>query len=148
TPAAVPAWLSGVACALGPVADGLGRVPAAVRAAAAVAAVLPADADGPMRAADVWGPLSAARLGELSGVVADDVLHALHALPGHERERLVETFLVYARAGSVAETAGALYCHRNTVLNRLARLEELTGRRPARPADAAVLLLALACDAT
>jgi DNA-binding PucR family transcriptional regulator len=30
--------------------------------------------------------------------------------------------------GSGSQTAAKLYCHRNTVLNRLRRLEALTGR--------------------
>ncbi|MFE3757608.1 helix-turn-helix domain-containing protein [Nocardia tengchongensis] len=38
-----------------------------------------------------------------------------------------------------------LYCHRNTVLNRLRRIEELTGRSIAEPR--AMIELALAVEA-
>ncbi|NEE43896.1 PucR family transcriptional regulator, partial [Streptomyces sp. SID8455] len=36
------------------------------------------------------------------------------------------------------------YCHRNTVLNRLRRFEQLTGRCLTRPRDAVEVSLALA----
>ncbi|MFW5417093.1 helix-turn-helix domain-containing protein [Nocardiopsis sp. CNT-189] len=142
---AVPGWLEGVPCALGPVAGGLDRVPASLRVAAAVAAVLPADAERPVPLADAWAPVAAARLGELAPVLADALVEGVRALPVHERDRLVQTFRRYAATGSVGETARELFCHRNTVLNRLARLAELTGCRPTRPAEAAALILALEC---
>ncbi|MEE2048471.1 helix-turn-helix domain-containing protein, partial [Nocardiopsis tropica] len=59
------------------------------------------------------------------------------------RSALVETALAVLERGSVSEAAHALYCHRNTVLNRLRRFEELTGRNPARPGDGALVLLSL-----
>ncbi|MFT4125378.1 MAG: helix-turn-helix domain-containing protein [Gordonia sp. (in: high G+C Gram-positive bacteria)] len=41
-------------------------------------------------------------------------------------------------------TAGRrLHCHRNTVLYRLRRVETLTGRSVAKPADIAALTIAL-----
>jgi DNA-binding PucR family transcriptional regulator len=39
--------------------------------------------------------------------------------------------------------AGQLYCHRNTVFNRIRRIEQLTGRSLARPLDIVELTLAL-----
>jgi len=50
----------------------------------------------------------------------------------------------FAGSGSVKEVAARSFCHRNTVLNRLRRFSALTGRDVTRPADAAVVLLALA----
>ncbi|MGH2548848.1 MAG: helix-turn-helix domain-containing protein [Thermomicrobiales bacterium] len=35
--------------------------------------------------------------------------------------------LVFAESGSVSTTAAKLYCHRNTVLNRIRKFEEATG---------------------
>ena len=61
-----------------------------------------------------------------------------------ERERLLETVRVHlAGDGSIADTAAALYCHRNTVQHRFARFRELTGRDVRVPGDAAVVALAL-----
>jgi DNA-binding PucR family transcriptional regulator len=45
--------------------------------------------------------------------------------------------------GSPSRAAGALYCHRNTVMYRLARLEALTGRRLSDARDRLLLGLAL-----
>ncbi|WP_406433052.1 PucR family transcriptional regulator [Streptomyces sp. NBC_01589] len=49
----------------------------------------------------------------------------------------------FAADGSTAEAARQLHCHRNTVLHRIARIAELTGRVPTRPVDAAELYVAL-----
>lgn len=45
--------------------------------------------------------------------------------------------------GSAARAADRLFCHRNTVLNRLRKIEQLTGRTLARPRDLVELVLAL-----
>jgi len=73
-------------------------------------------------------------------------LGGLAGVPAAERDRLVATVRRFAVDGAVADTGASLFCHRNTVLNRLRRVAGLTGRDPTVPADAAVLLLALACD--
>ncbi|MCA1227204.1 CdaR family transcriptional regulator [Saccharopolyspora sp. 6M] len=49
------------------------------------------------------------------------------ALPTAEREELLHTVSVWIRSlGSTLRAAKSLYCHRNTVLNRLRRMESLT----------------------
>ncbi|WP_243794549.1 helix-turn-helix domain-containing protein [Saccharopolyspora gloriosae] len=49
------------------------------------------------------------------------------ALPAAEREELLHTTSVWIRSlGSTLRAAKSLYCHRNTVLNRLRRMESLT----------------------
>lgn len=65
------------------------------------------------------------------------------ATAGQVRElRLVEeTLQEYLRTGSVNETAAALFVHRNTVVNRLRRVTEVTGLDPRVPRDAAALLV-------
>ncbi|MFD8592797.1 helix-turn-helix domain-containing protein [Streptomyces sp. NPDC059637] len=138
-------WLDGVACAVGPVARGLSRVPDAVRVAEAVAATMDGRAAGPVRPEDAWMPVAAARLGPFADVLADSVLAGLEPLAPHDRERLVETVTAYCATGSITETTRTLYCHRNTVLKRLGRFAELTGYHPVRPAEAATVLFALEC---
>ncbi|MFE0022563.1 PucR family transcriptional regulator [Amycolatopsis sp. NPDC059021] len=49
-------------------------------------------------------------------------------LPGAERGELLDTATAWVRsAGSAVQAARTLYCHRNTVLNRLNRIRALTG---------------------
>jgi hypothetical protein len=73
--------------------------------------------------ADVLGPLLSADAGDVA------LLQTLEAW--------------FAAEGSTAETARRLHCHRNTVLYRIARITELTGRSPTRPLEAAELYVAL-----
>lgn len=54
--------------------------------------------------------------------------------------------MAYLHTGSLLGTAATIYCHRNTVLNRLHRIEELTGLDITKPADAALAMVALAAQ--
>ncbi|MBE1534280.1 PucR family transcriptional regulator [Actinomadura algeriensis] len=66
------------------------------------------------------------------------------ALDAGRRDALLETLEAWLRAGgSASRVADDLFCHRNTVQNRLRRLEELTGRSLAVPADVIDLGLAV-----
>ncbi|AGP52286.1 helix-turn-helix domain-containing protein [Streptomyces rapamycinicus] len=61
-----------------------------------------------------------------------------------EKDRLLRTVRVHlAGNGSIADTAKAVYCHRNTVQHRFARFCELTGHDIRHPEDAALIALAL-----
>jgi hypothetical protein len=142
TGAAVRAALAGVPCGVGPLAHGLANVPRSARLAAEIVDVLP-DADGPRELGDAWLPIAAARLADTAPDLVDAVLGGLACAAPRERDRLLETVRAFARSGSVQRVAADLYCHRNTVLNRLRRFAELTGRDVTVPADAAVVLLAL-----
>ena len=65
-------------------------------------------------------------------------------LAAQDRDVLLQTLEAwFAADGSTALTGRRLHCHRNTVLYRLARITELTGRMPSRPAEAAELHAAL-----
>ncbi|MFF7161224.1 PucR family transcriptional regulator [Streptomyces sp. NPDC008086] len=145
TAEAVLARLDGTPCGVSPVVTGLTEVPHAVSLATATARVLPDHAAGPRRLADSWLDVLVHRAGDLGGDLAADVLGGLrNGVPPAEAERLLETVRVHlSGGGSVADTAAALYCHRNTVQQRLTRFAELTGRDPRRPEDAALVILAL-----
>ncbi|HET6876662.1 MAG TPA: helix-turn-helix domain-containing protein [Jatrophihabitans sp.] len=138
-------WLPGVPCGLGPVALGLSAVPRAVRTAIEVADTLrPADG-GPRTVVESWPHIVATRLADLAQALCAAVLPGEHALTDHERSRLLETVVVYLRCGSASATAEEVFCHRNTVLNRLNRFAELTGLELTRPDHAAAVIVALAC---
>lgn len=56
-------------------------------------------------------------------------LEPLDALPGPEQRVLVDMLRAWvAEGGSATRTAAAAHCHRNTVVNRLRRVSELTGQ--------------------
>ncbi|MEU0392934.1 helix-turn-helix domain-containing protein [Streptomyces sp. NPDC006208] len=81
----------------------------------------------------------------LGTALAERVLGPLDGVDPADRELLVETLTVWLdEDGSAQRAAARLYCHRNTVLNRLRRFEQLTGRLLSRPSDAVEVSLALA----
>ncbi|WP_393097097.1 PucR family transcriptional regulator [Streptomyces sp. LN325] len=81
---------------------------------------------------------------ELAGRLVADVFGALLELEPADRAVLLETLDVWLLCeGSAGRAAGRLYCHRNTVFNRLRRLEQLTSRSLARPRDLIEMTLAL-----
>lgn len=80
----------------------------------------------------------------LAGELADRVLGPLRELPDEERRSLLGTFATWMECdGSPRAVAERMDCHRNTVLNRLRRLEVLTGRRLGHPRELVDLTLAL-----
>ncbi|MFD3379068.1 MULTISPECIES: PucR family transcriptional regulator [unclassified Streptomyces] len=142
---AVLAQLEGTPCGVSSVVAGLTEVPRAVTLATATARVLPGDATQPHRLEDSWLDVLVHRAGDLGHDLAADVLGGLRTgVPPAEADRLLETVQVHlSGSGSIADTAAALYCHRNTIQQRLNRFAELTGRDPRRPEDAALVVLAL-----
>ncbi|MEV4878395.1 PucR family transcriptional regulator [Streptomyces cyaneofuscatus] len=81
----------------------------------------------------------------LGSALADRVLGPLDRLDPSDRDVILETLTAWLDADGSAQRAGTrLYCHRNTVLNRLRRFEQLTGRCLTRPRDAVEVSLALA----
>jgi hypothetical protein len=81
---------------------------------------------------------------ELARRLAVSVLGRLLALPLPERRTLLRTLAIYLDGtGAPADTARRVPCHRNTVLNRLNRIRELTGCDPVTPSGASRLNLAL-----
>ncbi len=81
---------------------------------------------------------------ELGATLADQVLGPLLRLEPADRDVLLDTLSAWLSCDGSAQRAGErLYCHRNTVLNRLRRCEQLTGRSLARPLDVVEISLAL-----
>ncbi|MEU8524117.1 MULTISPECIES: PucR family transcriptional regulator [Streptomyces] len=80
----------------------------------------------------------------LAATLAERVLGPVLRLDPGDRDLLIGTLSAWLDCeGSAQRAAVRLYCHRNTVLNRLRRLEQLTGRSLTRPADVVELSLAL-----
>jgi DNA-binding PucR family transcriptional regulator len=72
------------------------------------------------------------------------VLGGLRDRDARDEELLLGTLEAwFAHGGSGTRAAAALHCHRNTVLNRLARVAELTGRDVNDPRAAAELYAAV-----
>ncbi|MEU3917031.1 helix-turn-helix domain-containing protein [Streptomyces sp. NPDC029004] len=81
---------------------------------------------------------------DLSAELAHMVLRPLYDLEPADRDTLFDTLRVWIEnGGSAAQAARHMYCHRNTVLNRLRRFEQLTGLVLSRPRDLVQLTLAL-----
>jgi PucR C-terminal helix-turn-helix domain len=81
---------------------------------------------------------------DLAGELTGHVLAPLLELDRVNRDVLLDTFTAWLAAdGSVRRAARPLYCHRNTVLNRLRRLEKLTQRSLSTPKDLVELTLAV-----
>ncbi|MFF5262104.1 PucR family transcriptional regulator [Actinomadura viridis] len=80
----------------------------------------------------------------LAGRLGRTVLGPLYELDPAYRDVLLSTLTTWLRCdGSASRAAARLYCHHNTVLNRLRRIERLTGRLLSRPNDLAEVVLAL-----
>jgi DNA-binding PucR family transcriptional regulator len=81
---------------------------------------------------------------EMASLLVTDVLGGLLELDPADRAVLLETLDAWLDCeGSAGRAAGRLYCHRNTVFNRLRRLEQLTSRSLSRPRDLTEMTLAL-----
>ena len=121
----------------------LPETPRALRLArAALAGLEPGNAGlrafdhSPLAALVVYEPAEGRRL-------AENVLGEVLRQPSEDRELLLETLDMYLeQSGSAERAATLLYCHPNTVRNRLRRIQELTGRSLAEPMDVAELATA------
>ena len=81
---------------------------------------------------------------ELAADVFAELLAAFDRLDREDSRLLIDTALAWYELGGSSTAVGKrLYLHRNTVRHRLERIERLTGKTFASPADAALLYLAL-----
>ncbi|MFD3955708.1 MULTISPECIES: helix-turn-helix domain-containing protein [Streptomyces] len=91
-----------------------------------------------------WPAVLVAGAPELSVRLLAEVFGPLLALAPAERALLVGTLDAWLECGgSVGRAAVRLRCHRNTVFNRLRRLERLTSRSLSHPCELVETVLAL-----
>lgn len=140
----LPAGLARVPCGVVAPVQGLAGLRAASTVAAALAEVVTEDDDGPVALEAGWHRIARRLLDDAGVHLGAGLARALAGCRPAERERLTETAESFLATGSVTETAIALFCHRNTVLNRLARFHELTGLDLSVPAQAAMVHVAWA----
>ena len=121
--------VGGLRAGVSPVVDGLAEVDVAHRLAETALRALP---PGEPAVAELDARLPGALLvtaPDLAARLVQRALGGVLALEHDERKVLLDTLRTWLdTGGSAGQTAGRLYCHRNTVLNRLRRLEGLTGR--------------------
>lgn len=142
-PGPVPRPLPGLRIGIGSPVAGLAAVGEARRLADTALGICPA-AGGTVRLADQLPAALVVSSPELGRALAEKVLGPLLRLEPADREVLLDTLTTWLECDGSAQRAGErLYCHRNTVLNRLRRCEQLTGRSLARPADVVEFSLAL-----
>lgn len=149
--AAVPAVVAAlgkrasVPVGVSPPVRGLARLHVAHRWARLAARTLPAGAGGSAALDDRLPEALLAEAPDLVPRLRRAALGGLLDLPAPERATLLATVRAVLDAdGSPSRAAGVLYCHRNTVMYRLSRLEALTGRRLTDARDRLLLALALA----
>ncbi|UOY00149.1 PucR family transcriptional regulator [Blastococcus sp. PRF04-17] len=143
----VMAWLR--TAATGPVGvsavvEGAAAVGSAYRLADTAARTLPV---GSRRVVSIDDRLPEALLSnspEISSRLVGQSLGGLLDLPSDEREVLLDTLAAFlASDGSPTRAADELYCHRNTVMHRLRRIESVTGRKLTDPRSRLLWQLAL-----
>jgi hypothetical protein len=125
-----------------PDVKGLASVPSAAASALALAEQIGTDS-GLSTVRDAWMRIASGLLESTLPGFSDPVAQALDRCTPHERQRLLQVARSYARTGSIKETAAELYCHRNTVVNRLHSLQDVIGLDLTVPAEAALALVSL-----
>ncbi|MFD6425763.1 helix-turn-helix domain-containing protein [Streptomyces sp. NPDC060198] len=129
---------------VGPAVGSLAELPTGRRLAEVALLTCPADGDTVVALEQCLPAALVVSQPELADRLVMSVLGPLLALPEAERDLLVGTLDAWLECGgSAGRAAVRLYCHRNTVLNRLRRLERLTARSLSWPRELVELTLAL-----
>ncbi|MEE1754574.1 PucR family transcriptional regulator [Streptomyces sp. SP18CS02] len=133
----------GARIGIGSAVEGLAAVGEARRLAETALGICP-DSGGTVLLDDHLPAALVVRAPALGTALAERALGPLLRLDGTDRDLLLDTLAAWLDCDGSAQRAGArLYCHRNTVLNRLRRCEQLTGRSLTRPRDVVEISLAL-----
>ncbi len=128
-------------CGLAGPTPELASLRASARFARSLAGLLQPGEEGPMTWARGWARMARLRLDESGASVIAPVDAALASCGTAERQRLVEAVRSYLETGSVSLSAEQLFCHRNTLMNRLRRFAEVTGIDVSVPREAAQLVV-------
>ncbi|NUK06324.1 PucR family transcriptional regulator [Streptomyces lunaelactis] len=129
---------------ISPVVPGLADLGLARRLAEAALRTCGPDADRIVRLDERLPTAMVVSQPELAARLIADVFGPLLDLDPTDRAVLLETLDAWLECGgSAGRAATRLYCHRNTVFNRLRRLEQLTSRSLGRPRDLIEMTLAL-----
>jgi hypothetical protein len=136
-PGDVQATLAALATGPGGVSDvveGAAAVATAYRLAETAARTLPPAAQRVVRIDDRLPEALLSNSPEISSRLVGQTLGGLLELPDEERAVLLDTLAaLLACDGSPTRAADELYCHRNTVMHRLRRIESVTGRKLGDP---------------
>ncbi|MFD8521215.1 PucR family transcriptional regulator [Streptomyces capillispiralis] len=142
-PVVPPEQAPGARIGVSGVVEGLAAVGEARRLADTALSLCPGSG-GTVRLADHLPAALVASSPELGAALVDRLLGPLAHLEPADAEVLLDTLATWlACDGSAQRASRRLYCHRNTVLNRLRRYEQLTGRSLSRPGDLVEVSLAL-----
>jgi PucR-like helix-turn-helix protein/diguanylate cyclase with GGDEF domain len=126
------------------VVEGAAAVAGAYRLAENAARTLPAHAARVVTIDDRLPEALLSNSPEIAERLVGQTLGRLLELPEDEREVLLETLSAFLDAdGSPTRAADLLYCHRNTVMHRLRRIESVTGRKLTDPRARLLWQLAL-----
>jgi hypothetical protein len=127
-----------------PVVGGLAEAATGYRLAKLAARTVPVGSSGVVELDDRLPEALLADSPELAPRLVRAAFGELLDLPDAERRTLLDTLrAVLAADGSPTRAAQALFCHRNTVMYRMARIEKITGRRLADHRDRLLLSLGL-----
>jgi hypothetical protein len=127
---------------VGLVVDGLAELGRARRYAELAARTITAD-DGVAFLPERLPAALLAAWPDLAKEMASRVLGPVLELEAASRDLLLDTLAAWlAAGGSAPRAASALFCHRNTVVNRIRRIEHLTKRSLSVPNDLVELSLA------
>lgn len=135
-----------------PAVPGLAQVDSAHALALIALQTVAADATGLVSLDERYPEALLVRSPDLTDLLLTHVLGPILELPDREREVLLRTLSVWlAQDCSAANAAPRLHCHRNTVINRLARISALLGRSldgPRTHLEFSLALAALGLDGT
>jgi hypothetical protein len=140
-------WLRAVASGpvgVSAVVEGAAAAGSAYRLAETAARTLPTGSTSVVTIDDRLPEALLSNSPEISSRLVGQSLGGLLDLPGDEREVLLDTLAAFlASDGSPTRAADELYCHRNTVMHRLRRIESVTGRKVTDPRSRLLWQLAL-----